>query len=367
MESTAPKKLACDWDNVGLLLGNPAQKISRVFVCLDVTQELADETQTGDLIISHHPMIFKAMKKIDTSEPTGKLISTLIKKDISVFAAHTNLDCAIDGVNDILAKKINLENLTPFDFPKNETFLKLIIYVPKNYAQRLQDELFRSGAGKISSSNYTECSFSVAGVGTFRPNDKANPFLGEANQREHVEEIRLEMIFAQSLQEKILQTIKKFHPYEEPAFDLFELKNNFHVKSFFEKTSLGRIGTLAQPMTFENFAAQVKNNLRASSIRLIHANDKPIKKVGVCSGSGADLIDRAKFLGCDAFVTGDVRYHDAQRAKAIHLNLIDAGHFATEFPIVEHLSESLKNFFLAKKISVDVIAYENQTDFFQTI
>ena len=225
MERIAPKRLAEDWDNPGLLVGSPDDEIRRILVCLDVREETAERAQAEgfQMIVAHHPVIFKGVKKLRTDLPDGRLLGRLLRAGVSVFAAHTNLDCAEGGVNDVLAARIGLDPAT------------------------------------------------VAPLGT-------------------------------------AETISE---------------------------SLGRVGKLPAPMKAKAFAEQVKEGLGASSVRFVSGGNHPVRKVGLCSGSGAEFIERAAFMGCDAFVTGDVRYHDAQRAAALGIHVIDAGHFATEQPVVE--------------------------------
>ena len=254
MESIAPKKLAEDWDNPGLLVGSPNDEIRRILVCLDVREETVARAKAEDfqMIVAHHPVIFKGMKKLRTDLPDGRLLSALLRSGIAVFVAHTNLDCAEGGVNDVLAGRIGLIRKT------------------------------------------------ISPLGN-----------------------------AESLSE-----------------------------------SLGRVGKLPVPMEAKAFAEQVKKGLGVKNVRFVSGGEHPIKKVGLCSGSGAEFIERAAFMGCDAFVTGDVRYHDAQRATALGIHVIDAGHFATEQPVVEMLAMRLSEELVDR---VEVIADDYARDFFETV
>ncbi len=251
MNRIAPKHLAEEWDNPGLLVGDPHQAVNKILICLDLSEEMIQEAIDikAQMIVTHHPMIFKPVKSIRTDLPLGRKISSLIKNDIACFAAHTNLDSAEGGVNDVLAHKLGLVDIKPFD----------------------------------------------------------------------------------------------------------------------EELSLGRIGQLQRDMSFKEFAFHVKKLLKADHIRLINAGDFLIKKVGICGGAGSEFIAKAKFLGADAFVTGDVKYHEAQAAIENKIHVVDAGHFATEFPIVHALAEKLKDDFKKLKIDVEIVEDTSSKDCFNII
>ena len=254
MERIAPKRLAEDWDNPGLLVGSPDDEVRRILVCLDVREETAERAETEDfqMIVAHHPVIFKGLKKLRTDLPDGRLLGMLLRARVAVFAAHTNLDSAEGGVNDVLAARIGLDPAT---------------VAPLGNADSLSD-------------------------------------------------------------------------------------------------SLGRVGKLPKPMKAKAFAEQVKKGLGAANIRFVSGGDHTVKKVGLCSGSGAEFIERAAFMGCDAYVTGDVRYHDAQRAAALGIHVIDAGHFATEQPVVEILAARLKEEFGEK---VEIETDDKARDYFEIL
>ncbi|MBQ3863947.1 MAG: Nif3-like dinuclear metal center hexameric protein [Schwartzia sp.] len=337
MERLAPKKLAEDWDNPGLLVGSPSQEVNKVLVCLDVRDEVIDRAVEGgyDMIVSHHPLIFRSMKKIRTDLPDGRKLARLLKHDIAVFAAHTNLDIARGGVNDVLAERCGLGELQPFDTTGEEKLVKLAVYVPRDYADAVRDAIFSAGAGHIG--NYSECSFNVDGKGTFKPLEGTHPFIGTEGTREAVDEVRIETIFPSMLKGKVVRELVKAHPYEEPAYDLYPLANKGAVYS------LGRIGSVEAPVTLDVFAARVKEGLGADSIRVVRAGERLIKKAALCSGSGAEFIEKAAFMGCDVYITGDVRYHDAQRAVELGIHVIDAGHFPTEQPVVPVVAGYLRD------------------------
>lgn len=360
MEKLAPRRLAEDWDNVGLLLGSPAQEVRRILVCLEVREAIAERAiaESFDLIVAHHPLIFKGLKKIRRDLPEGRLLAKLIAADKAVFAAHTNLDIAGGGVNDILARRIGVSVEGALHITQRGELVKLAVYVPKEQAAAVRQAIVDAGAGHIG--RYRACTFNVVGEGTFLPEAGTNPFIGQPGRLETVEEVRVETIFPAELEGRVLRAMRKAHPYEEVAYDLYPLRNPGQAES------LGRIGSLPAPIAAAAFARQVKEGLGAAYVRLVQAGERQVKKVGLCSGSGAEFIDRAAMLGCDAFVTGDVRHHAAQRAVELGMHVIDAGHFATEQPVVPVLAEALREA-LAKTKGAQVVADDRLEDFFSLI
>jgi len=352
MEKIAPHNLAEKWDNPGLLLGNPAQKVNKLMVCLDVNEKVINQavSEHCDMIISHHPFIFQPIKKIRTDHAQGKMIQTLLHYNIAVFAAHTNLDSAHGGVNDTLCTLWGITNTAPLDISYKEELVKLCVFVPRDYADQVRMAIGDAGAG--ATGNYSHCSFESDGIGHFLPLDDSTPFIGKIGEISSVNEIKLETIFPAKLQGPIIKAMLKNHPYEEPAYEIFPLNITG------DNNGLGRIGELAEPMELEEFSLMIKNTLPATSIRLVKSNDKTIKKVALCSGAGSEFIGRAKILGADIYITGDVKYHEAQKAQELNINLIDAGHFGTEFPVVKTLNDKLATLANEKKWNIDII-YDN--------
>ena len=363
MERIAPRHLAEEWDNPGLLVGSPSQEIQRIFVCLDVSENVVDHAirEGYDLLLSHHPLIFKPLKKVRTDLPQGVVLQKLLAHDIAVFSAHTNLDIAAGGVNDVLAEAIGLKDLQPFDVTQTEELEKLAVYVPHDHAEKVRDAITKAGAGWIG--RYSCCTFRVEGKGTFLPMEGTHPFIGAQGELETVDEVRIETILPAHLERRVVRAMLAAHPYEEAAYDIYPLKNPGKPQS------LGRIGALAEPLSVEEFAAQVRSGLHADHVRMVKAGEHPVKKVALCSGSGAEFIGKAAFMGADAYVTGDVKYHDAQHAVQQGLHVIDAGHFSTEFPIVPVLAERLKKEIAGIKggAEVEIVADDFSRDFFQIV
>lgn len=359
MEQLAPKCLAESWDNIGLLLGSPAQKIDKVLVTLDVTQAVVEQAvEDGvDLIITHHPILFTPVKNIRTDLPQGKMLASLLSANIAVYAAHTNLDSAVGGVNDILVRKFNLQETKPLTVSYREKIYKLVVFVPKTHEQVVSQAVWDAGAGHIG--NYSNCAFVSQGMGSFLPLAGATPFVGEHGTLEQVEEIRFETIVPEKISRRVIKAMLKAHPYEEVAYDLYELLNGGNEQG------LGRIGKLPHPMSLKEFVSQVKIGLSIDYVSVSGDLEKNIKKVAVCGGSGASLIQKAAFAGADVLVTGDVKYHDGQDALAAGIAVIDAGHFATEQPVVSYVTKYLVECGSKSKWSVEIHSDVVNRDVFQ--
>jgi len=348
MERLAPKYLAENWDNVGLLLGSPAQKITKLLITLDVTQSVVNQAvQDGiNLIITHHPILFKAVNSIRTDLPQGQILASLLKANIAVYAAHTNLDIAIGGVNDILASKLNLQDTQPLAVSYTEKLCKLVVFVPNTHIEEVRRVISEAGFGNIG--NYSHCTFSSKGTGTFLPLDGAQPFIGSNGVVEYVDETRLETIMPEKISRRVLKAMLKVHPYEEVAYDLYHLINSGH------SMGLGRVGKMISPMPLPEFITQVKKVLGIEYVSVAGPRDKMVKRVAVCGGSGAGFINKAAFAGADVIITGDVKYHEAQNALTAGIAVIDAGHFATEQPVVPALAKYLTTCSTEGKWTVDI-------------
>ena len=361
LEKIAPRYLAEDWDNVGLMTGSPAQAVHKIFVCLDVTQDVVFRAiEAGcNMIVSHHPLIFKPIKNLRSDLPQGKLLQSILENHLIVFSAHTNLDIADGGVNDVLAEKIGLKNLQPFVITEEEALVKLVVFVPEKQAAAVRAAIGDAGAGAIGS--YSHCSFSGKGEGSFLPGPDTHPFIGKPGVVEKVEEVRVETILPLKLKNKVLRAMLKAHPYEEAAYDVYPLENSG------KQMSLGRFGELDEALTVEAFATLIKTALPIDGLRFVRGGTKLIKKVALCSGSGAEFIAKAAYMGADAYVTGDVKYHEAQKAEQLGMHLVDAGHFGTEMPVVRVLADLLRLAAAKGKWKIEVLADEESQDIFHMI
>ena len=324
IEAKYPTNLAYDWDNVGLLVGDAEEEIDKVLVCLEANEAIVEEAINNNvnLIVTHHPFIFGKMKKITTSDFKGKLIHKLIKNNIAVYSMHTNFDIAFDGLNDYFMEVMGFENSKILDVTNTETLYKIVVYVPKTHEDKVREALGKSGAGHIG--NYSDCTFNTDGKGTFRPLEGTNPFIGELDKLEVVDEVKIETIVPQRILGGVISAMIKAHPYEEVAYDLYKLENKGSA------VGLGRIAALKESMSLKELSMMIKEKLNMDALRVVGSLDTNIKKVAVVTGSGADLANKAQRSGADVLITGDVKYHDAQDAIDAGMYIIDCNHFESE-------------------------------------
>lgn len=322
LESKAPLRLQEHYDNCGLLTGNPNQVCSGVLVCLDVTENVIFEAQHKgcNLIVAHHPLIFEGIKKITTSSETGRILIAAIKNNIAIYAIHTNLDNLVTGVNGYIARKIGLQHLSALNSPKG-LLRKLITFVPSSHLKQVQNALFKNGAGQIG--QYSECSFVSSGTGSFKPENGAKPFSGTIGIRSEEPEEKLEVVFPEWIEAGVVQALKRAHPYEEVAFDILTLENDYqHVGS-------GLMGNLQEPLSEEAFLFHIKEQFNLKVIRHSPFLKKPIETVAICGGSGSFLIRHALAKKADAFITSDVKYHSFFETEN-RLLIADIGHWESE-------------------------------------
>jgi len=322
LEQLAPLGLQETYDNSGLLIGHGNQNVSKALITLDVTNEVVEEAKSNkcNLIIAHHPLIFNSLKKINTKSGVGAMIAKLIKEDIALYAIHTNLDNIAEGVNAKLAQTLGLQKLQILA-PKSGILHKLVVFCPTSYAETVQKAMFDAGAGHIG--NYTSCSFSSAGYGTFKAEEGANPFVGDIGKLHKEEELKIETVVPSYHLHQVVAAMLKAHPYEEVAYDIYALAN------LQTNIGAGMIGELETESDPEDFLQMVKRQLNASHIRHSPLLKRKIKKVAICGGSGSFLIHNAFKANADVFITGDVKYHDFFE-HAGEMTIVDAGHFETE-------------------------------------
>lgn len=359
IERLAPKRIAEEWDNVGLQIGDPRAEIEKVLISLDLTEEVVEEAigLNANLIITHHPFIFKPLKNIRTDLSTGKLIEKMIKNNINLYTAHTNLDMAKDGLNKMLSDKLGLKNVNVLLPTDKEIFYKIAVFVPKGFENKIRNAIGDVGAGWIG--NYSHCTFTTMGMGTFKPLEDSNPFIGDKGKLEQVEEYRIETIVTEDNLSKTIRAIVKVHPYEEVAYDIYPLINEGN------SYGLGRIGNLDKNLSYIDFIKEIKQSLNISYLRVGGIKKECISKVALSTGSGADLIYRAAILGADAYITGDIKYHDAQLAKDLDILLVDASHFATEIIVMEELKKYLDKEISKSKKGIEIITSKLNKDFIE--
>ncbi|MDD4847862.1 MAG: Nif3-like dinuclear metal center hexameric protein [Bacteroidales bacterium] len=337
IERVAPRVYAEDWDNVGLLVGDPEKEVDQALIALDCSEAVIDEAieKKAGIIITHHPLIFSAMKKLTPSNDTARLVMKAIKNDIAIYAAHTNLDNISCGLNALVADELELVQRSVL-VPQNHRLYKLVTYVPLTHFEQVKEKLFAAGGGCVG--HYDSCSFSSSGIGTFRAQEGTHPFVGQIGVLHQESEVRIEMLVAAHQRHLLLSVLKQVHPYEEPAIDLLPLENQY------EGAGSGLIGMLKTPMQACDFLQLVKKRMQIPVLRHSSITEKIIQKVAICTGAGSFLMDDAIRCGADAFVTGDVKYHEFFVPQK-SLLLIDAGHYETEQFSRQYLYTILKENF----------------------
>ena len=333
-----PKKLADNWDNVGLICGDEKKAVKKVLVCLDITFDVIDEAKKNniDLIVSHHPLFINAIKNITTNSLEGKKLIELIKNDLGAICMHTNFDYANDGVNDVLADTIGLLDKKILKVTHTDTYMKLAVFCPSGYEKDILDEMFEAGAGEIG--DYCMCSFSSMGIGTFLPDENADPYIGMPGDLASVGEVKSEVILPKSKKDDVLAAMYNAHPYETPAFDLYEIE---YPKVEY---GIGRIGELEAEICFDDLLALLKQKLNCNGIRYVKTTDK-IKKVAVAGGACAFLTEDVIEGGADVFICGEYKYHDFSDAYQKGMSIIEIGHFASENPSCSKLFDMVKDEF----------------------
>ena len=337
LEDWAPKEIAWQKDNVGLQVGSANREINNILLCLELTSNVIDEAveKNCNLIISHHPLLFHPLKKVDLQkDKNSKLLEKLIKREINLYSEHTNLDFTRDGVSFELAKTLELKNLS-FLVVQDSNQYKLVLFVPQTHLQQVSDAIFNAGGGLIG--EYSNCSFKAKGESTFLGSKNSNPSAGRKENLETVEEYRLEIIFNSWNLNSMIQVIKKEHPYEEPAFDIYPLKNQD------SNYGAGAIGELENFMSPDEFLLHVSKKLCLKGFRYTKGKNVKIKKVALCGGSGGEFLPDAIKSGADAYITADIKYHDFHEA-ADEIFLIDAGHYETEIHSLNEVERRLKSF-----------------------
>ncbi|MHB8157004.1 MAG: Nif3-like dinuclear metal center hexameric protein, partial [Desulfocucumaceae bacterium] len=331
-----------------------------VLLALDMDESVLAEAQKkeAELVITHHPLIFKGIKQIREDRLPGRLLAQIIRSGITVYAAHTNLDSAEGGVSAVLAEKLGLKD-TGVIRPGNERYLKLVVFVPADSAVRLREALAGAGAGWIG--KYSECTFMLKGTGTFRPLEGSSPYIGKIGELEKLEEIRLETILPARLAGRVIKALQEAHPYEEVAYDLYPLENRI------AKTGIGRIGNLTEPLKLMDFARSVKDVLGLPAARFGGSPEQAINRVAVCGGSGGDFWPLAESAGADVIVTGDVGYHAASDMLAAGMSFVDAGHYGTERIVLETLCTYLGGRCREIGLDIDFLVSEAEQDPFISI
>ena len=336
-ESLAPLAYQEDYDNAGLIVGKPEQEVYQALVSLDCTEAVVDEAIANNcqVIISHHPIVFRGLKKFNGKTYVERVVEKAIRHNIALYAIHTNLDNVITGVNHRICETLGLKN-TRILVPKQHLLKKLVTYVPTAQAEQVRNALFHAGAGNIG--NYSEASFNAEGTGSFKGNEYTDPYVGEPGIRHIENEVRIEVIYPANLESKILMSLVLAHPYEEVAYDLYSLTNPN------QQVGAGMIGELEMPINEEAFLSFVKEKMQAHVIRHTAFTGKHIKKVAVCGGAGGFLLKQAIAAGADIFITADYKYHEFFDAEG-KLMIADIGHYESEQFTQQFLYEIIRKKF----------------------
>ncbi len=340
LENMAPTAYAEDFDNVGLLVGDPHTIVTGILVTLDTLEIIIDEAieNNCNLIVSFHPIVFKGLKKFNGNNYVERVVMKAIKHDIAIFAIHTALDNALHGVNDMICEQLGLVNRKIL-IPQSSTIKKLTTFAPVAEAESLRTKLFEAGAGTIG--NYDNCSFSSDGTGTFRASDMANPSIGKIGKTHHEKETQIQVTFPKHNERNVLNALFDNHSYEEVAYEIITLENNN------QHIGMGMIGDLAEPANELDFLKHLKKVFKTGCVRHSELLGKPIKKVAVLGGSGSFAIKNAQRAGADVFITADLKYHQFYEAEK-KLIIADIGHYESEQYtknlIVSYLRKKISNF-----------------------
>jgi dinuclear metal center YbgI/SA1388 family protein len=338
LESLAHPSLQESYDNAGLITGHAAMECTGIICSLDATEEVVQEAiaKKCNLIVTHHPIIFGGLKKINGKNYVEKTVIASIKNDIAIYAIHTNLDNVLEGVNGKIAGMLGLKNAVILS-PKENTLRKLFTFVPVDKAEQVRQAIFQAGGGHIG--HYSECSFNAEGAGTFKAGEGTDPYVGKQGERHTENEIKIEVIFSSYLEGKITAAMKAAHPYEEPAYDVVRLSNTH------PGIGSGIIGELPEPVPEKEFLAHLKKVFEIPVIRHTSFTDRPVKKVAVCGGAGNFLVSNALAAGADIYVTADMKYHEFFDANGQML-IADIGHYESEQFTINLLHDVLRQKFL---------------------
>ncbi len=337
LESIAPRSSQESYDNSGLLVGDASTSLTSALICLDSLETIVDEAieQGANLIIAHHPIIFKGLKKLTGANYIERVIAKCIKNDIALYAIHTNLDSYRFGVSHEMANRLGLVQQRILD-PKSGVLQKITVFLPKTHLEEITNAMYHAGAGQLG--NYHSCSFQVEGVGTFTPGTTAQPFVGEANIAETIQEVRVECVVSKHVSRAVVQAMKKAHPYEEVAYDLIELSNDNAYEG------AGIIGELEMEMETMDFLQKIKETFECGTVRFTNPVKKTVKTIALCGGSGSFLLGKALAQKADLYLTADFKYHEFFDAED-KIVIADIGHYESEQFTIQLLGAILKKNF----------------------
>ncbi len=332
LDALYPPSSAQDWDAVGLVCGDVDQVVRKILFVIDPTAAVVDEALEwgADLIVSHHPLLLRPVSAVPTSSPKGRIVHRLIRAGCALYVAHTNADIAVPGVSDALARVLGLDHLEPLSPLPVAELDKVVVFVPTASAATVVDALAAAGAGELG--DYSRCAWTSAGTGTFTPGPGATPSVGRVGRIEQVDETRVEMVLQRRRRGDVVRALRASHPYEEPAFDVLELVDDGNG------SGVGRVGTLVEPVTLDQFARLVATALpfTVQGVRVSGNKDALVQRVAVAGGSGDDQFAAVRASGADVFLTADLRHHPASEAREAAGDgtpyLVDVSHWASEWP-----------------------------------
>jgi len=354
IEEFAPLSWVFPGDVCGLQWGDPDLPVQAVLLTLDFNEAVLYEALAAgaNFVFTHHPFLYRPLSSLNLRERRGALLGRALKEGITLYSAHTNLDVAPSGVSQALAALFGLEKLAVLHPTEQDKPEKLVVFVPEGFEDKVLNALAEAGAGWIG--KYSHCAFQLRGTGTFLPREGSNPFVGTPGVMEKVDEYRLETIIPPGRREAVLEAMRRVHPYEEVAYDLYPLSLPGQVRG------LGRVGELPAPVTLGELALRCRELLQISSIKMLGEAQKTVQRVAVLGGSGAACLPAAIQKGAQVFISGDLCYHDWQKASDAGLALLDAGHAATEWPVISVVAAFLKERLKAEGWATEVIIGRNE-------
>lgn len=362
LERLAPTKYALEWDNVGLLVGREDKEVRKIMIALDASQSVIDQcvNQKVDLLITHHPLIFSPLKRINGNDFVGRKVMELLQNDISYYAIHTNFDSMVMAKE--AADKIMLVNLKVLDTTYMESLYKVVVFVPTERADFVRQAMVKEDAGHIGA--YSHCTFNMKGVGTFRPLEGTHPYIGTKDEVSYANEVRIETIVGEEKLQKVIQSMLRAHPYEEVAYDIYKLERQG------KSEGIGRYGYLERNMPLEELANLVKTRFELDYVKVMGRLDKLVSQVAISPGSGKSMIAHALKVGADVLITGDIDHHAALDAMDQGLAIIDAGHFGTEYFMVDYLKKYLNQYlyhgdfqYVGIPIGIEILKAKEETPF----
>ncbi len=353
-----PESLAEDWDRVGLVCGDPASEVGGILFAVDPTLPVADQAvrQGADLLVTHHPLLLRGVHTVAATTGKGRIIHRLISGGCALFAMHTNADSAEGGTNATLARLLRLQDVRPLIAAPEQGLDKLSVFVPPEHRGQVMAALFAAGAGRIG--EYDQCAYWTDGTGQFRPGDLADPFIGTAGEVEQVRESRVEVVYPRSLRLAVVEALRRAHPYEEPAFDVWQTVTP-------QPTGIGRIGTLPEPMTLARFADAVADILPATAggVRAAGDGEATVRRVAICSGAGDGLLAAVRRTDADVYLTADLRHHPVEEHLADGgCPVVDVSHWASEWPWLEGAARTVVADLSAAGFTVEATVSDISTD-----